>query len=125
MTDQDARELAVAAARFADTQKATDVVVLEVGAVLGVADMFVVASASNPRLVGAVVEDVEHRVRELTGRSPLRVEGARERQWVLIDYGDVIVHVFHADMRAFYEIERLYSDVPSIDWRPVDHPDRE
>ncbi len=55
-------------------------------------------------------------MRELTGRSPLRVEGVREQQWVLMDYGDVVVHVFLDEIRRFYEIERLYRDVAQLDW---------
>jgi ribosome-associated protein len=60
---------------------------------------------------------VENRVREASGRSPIRTEGHREQQWVLLDYGDVVVHVFLDEVRQFYEIERLYRDVPRLEWR--------
>ena len=116
MIDQDALDLAVRTARIADGMKAGDILVLHVGDVLALTEYFVVASASNKRLVDAIVEEVEAQVRETTGRSPIRVEGAREHQWVLIDYGDVIVHVFLSEIRDFYEIERLYKDVPKIEW---------
>ncbi len=116
MIDREARDLAVGAARFGDALKATDILVLHVGDVLAVTEYFVVMSGSNRRLVDALVDEVEARVRDETGRSPVRVEGARENQWVLIDYGDVVVHVFLAEIREFYEIERLYTDVPKIDW---------
>ena len=116
MIDQEARDLAVRAARIADGMKASDILVLHVGDVLALTEYFVVATASNKRLVDAVVEEVEAQVREAIGRSPIRVEGAREHQWVLIDYGDVIVHVFLTEIRDFYEIERLYNDVPKVDW---------
>ena len=116
MIDREARDLAVSAARFGDALKATDVLVLHVGDVLNVTEYFVVMSGSNRRLVDALVDDVEARVRDASGRSPVRVEGARENQWVLIDYGDVVVHVFLAEVREFYEIERLYTDVPKVDW---------
>lgn len=114
--DVDARDLAVAAAQVADAEHGTDIVVLAVGPVLGVTEYFVIVSASNRRLVGSLVDDVEAQCRERTGRAPLRVEGAREQQWVLLDYGDVVVHVFLAETREFYEIERLYSDVARISW---------
>ena len=114
--DADARELAVTAAAVADAEHGTDIIVLAVGEVLAVAEYFVVVSASNRRLVGSLVDEIEAQCREATGRSPLRVEGAREQQWVLLDYGDVIVHVFLSEIRDFYEIERLYTDVPRIPW---------
>ena len=120
MIDREARDLAVRTARIADAMKANDILVLHVGDVLALTEYFVVASASNRRLVDAVVEEVEAQVREATGRSPIRVEGAREHQWVLIDYGDVIVHVFLNEIRDFYEIERLYNDVPKVDWNDGD-----
>jgi ribosome-associated protein len=116
MIDDDARALAVAAAAVADDEHATDVLVLHVGDVLAITEYFVIASASNRRLVNAIVEEVEAQLKERVERAPLRVEGIREQQWVLIDYGDVVVHVFLAEIRDFYEIERLYTDVPQIDW---------
>lgn len=116
MNDPEAHGLAVRAARVADEKQATDVVVLAVGDVLALCEYFVVASASNRRLVSAIVEEVEAQLKLDPGRAPVRVEGSREQQWVLLDYGDVVVHVFLSEIREFYEIERLYTDVPRIDW---------
>ncbi len=116
MIDEEALQLAVTAARVADAHHATDVVVLHVGDVLALTEYFVIVEASNKRLVNAVVDEVEAQLKVLVDRAPIRVEGMRENQWVLIDYGDVIVHVFLSEIRNFYEIERLYTDVPKIDW---------
>lgn len=110
------KELACVAARAADDKKATDTLVIEVGPILAVTEYFVITSASNRRLVRSLTEEVEARIRQVSGRSPLRTEGAREQQWVLIDYGDIVVHVFSDETRTFYEIERLYRDAPFIDW---------
>lgn len=114
--DRDSLALAVTASRRADDKQGRNIVVLDVSSVLGITDYFVVVDAPNRRLVRTLVDDVEAGVREATGRSPLRVEGEREQQWVLIDYGDVVVHVFLDEVRRFYEIERLYRDVPTIPW---------
>lgn len=111
----DARELATVAAITADAKQGKDVIVLDVGDVLGITDYFVVTSAPNRRLVRTIVDEVEMAVRAATGRSPLRTEGSAEQQWVLIDYGDVVVHVFLDEIRRFYEIERLYRDVPRVE----------
>jgi ribosome-associated protein len=111
-------DLAVFAARVASDMKASNVLVLDVGDVLSIAGYFVIASASNPRLVRAVVDDIEAKVKSEFGRSPVRTEGIREQQWSLIDYGDVVVHVFLENVREFYEIERLYMDAPLIEWEP-------
>ena len=115
-TDLNSQDLACFAARVVDEKKATDTLVIEVGPILAVVEYFVITSASNRRLVRALADEVEGRIREETGRSPLRVEGAREQQWVLIDYGDVVIHVFSDETRSFYEIERLYRDAPFIEW---------
>jgi ribosome-associated protein len=114
--DQSALDLARVIAGIADAEHGSDVLVLEVGDVLGVTEYFVIVSASNRRLVRTLVDEIEVQTREHTGRSPLRSEGVRENQWVLVDYGDVVVHVFLAEVREFYEIERLYTDVPKVDW---------
>lgn len=114
----EAMAVAVEAARAADDKQGTDTIVLPVGDILGITEYFVVTGASNRRLVRAVAEEIEERVREVCGRSPGRTEGHREQQWVLLDYGDVVVHVFLDEVRQFYEIERLYKDVPRVPWSP-------
>jgi ribosome-associated protein len=91
-------------------------VILEVADVLVVADEFVIASATNDRQVKAIVEEVEHQVGEAGLAKPLRVEGLDDRHWVLLDYGDVVVHVFLQETREYYELERLWGDVPRVEW---------
>ena len=110
-------ELAVAAARAADDKGATDVTVIDVGDVLGIVGYFVLATAANDRQVKAVIDDVEAQLATELHERPRAVEGADARRWVLLDYGDVVVHVFHKDERQYYRIERLYSDAPTLDWR--------
>ena len=83
---------------------------------MSITGYFVIASASNPRQVRAVVDDIEAKVKAELQRSPVRTEGIREQQWTLIDYGDVVVHVFLDSVREFYEIERLYMDAPRVEW---------
>jgi ribosome-associated protein len=116
-TDDDGSEaLALCAARAASDLKASDIIVLDVGPLLSITGYFVIAGASNPRQVRAIVDDVEAKVKAELGRSPVRTEGIREQQWTLIDYGDVVVHVFLESVREFYEIERLYMDARRLDW---------
>ena len=112
--DEEARDLAVAIARVADGKQGSQILVLQVGDVLGVTEYFVIASASNRRLVKTLVDEIEEQIREQTGRSPLRTEGVREQQWVLVDYGDLLIHVFTPDKRAFYDLERLWSKAPRV-----------
>ena len=119
MSEIPSLDLALMCARAADDKLGTDIVVLPVGDVLAVTEYFVVASASNPRQVRAITDSVLTSVRDQTGRGPLRSEGVREQQWVLVDYGDVVVHVFSEDTRRFYEIERLYKDVAPVAWAPA------
>lgn len=107
-----ADELALTAAAAADAKKVDDIVLLDVGEVLAITDLFLVASASNTRLVRTIADEIERVLKERHGAAPLRVEGMRELQWVLLDYADVVVHVFTTETRHFYDIERLYRDVP-------------
>src|SRR5690606_33347733 len=108
---------AITAARAANEKKATDVLVLDVGDVLAITDCFVLASAPNTRQVRTIAEAVEEQVRLAGGPSPRRIEGLDELRWVLLDYGDFVVHVFFEETRRFYDLERLWADVPRIDWR--------
>jgi ribosome-associated protein len=116
IADPDAHRLAVACARVADSEHGSDVQVFDVGDLLGITEYFVVVSASNRRLVRTLAERIEENVKAQLGRSPLRSEGLSEQQWVLVDYGDVVLHVFLTEIRDFYAIERLYTDAPKVDW---------
>jgi ribosome-associated protein len=122
VVDPDTQALAITAARAADDKQGHDIVVIDVGDVLPITSLFVVASASNSRLVRTIADAVTESVRNATGRSPVRSEGMAEAQWILVDYGDVVVHVFAEETRRYYEIERLYRDRPIIEWRPAGHP---
>jgi ribosome-associated protein len=114
--DLNSLELAVFIARVIDEKQGENTIVLPVGPVVGITEYFIVTSASNARLVRAITDSVLNNVREAVGKGPLRSEGTREQQWVLIDYGDVVVHVFIDEMRRFYEIERLYKDIVPTPW---------
>lgn len=122
MTVTPTQQLAIVAARAADDKKADHTLILHVGGVLAITEYFVITSASNRRLVRAVVDAVEEQVRAETGQSPLRTEGADQQMWVLLDYGDVVVHVFAEETRAYYEIERLYRDVARLEWQAEAEP---
>lgn len=112
---EDARRLALVAARAAADKKADDLVLLDVSEQLIITDCFVIASAPNERQVEAIVDAVEEKMRG-AGTKPVRREGTREGRWVLLDYVDVIVHVQHADERSFYALERLWKDCPRLEF---------
>lgn len=106
-------QLATAAAQAAADKLATDVLILDVADRLALTDCFVLASAPNERQVGSVVDEVEARLRGL-GAKPNRREGESDRRWVLLDFGDVVVHVMHVEERDFYALERLWKDCPEV-----------
>lgn len=107
-------ELTVAAARAAADLKAQEIIALDVSGQLVLTDAFVIASGTNERQVGAIVDAVEEALHKL-GAKPLRREGKSEGRWVLIDFGDVVVHVQHAEDRTYYALERLWKDCPVIE----------
>lgn len=113
---------AIAAARAAADNGATDIVVLRVGDVLAITDYFVIVSASNTRLVRAIAGDIEEAVVRAGGPKPVRIEGLAESEWALIDFGTFVAHVFARETRSYYELERLWSDVAAIDWIDPDSP---
>jgi ribosome-associated protein len=103
------------AAQAAASKKGDDIVILDVGQVLVITDTFI-TSATNDRLVRSIAEEIEKRIKEEGGPAPLRIEGLREAEWVLLDYGDFVVHVFLEETRRFYDLERLWSDAPRVPW---------
>lgn len=107
------------AALAADDKLATDTIIIDVGEVFAVSDHFVVTSGSNPRQVRAIVDEIEERVRAAGGPSPVRVEGVEDREWVLMDYGPFVVHVFLQAQRDFYRLEQLWGDRPRVEWQPA------
>ncbi len=115
MTASDrALELAVAAGQAASDKLAQNVVALDVSDQLVITDVFLVASAPNDRQVRAIVDAVEERLLGL-GAKPTRREGEREGRWVLLDFGELVVHVQHSDERQYYSLERLWRDCPPLD----------
>ena len=112
----DAHRRAGIAAHAADDKKGEDIVVLDVGDIISIAECFVVVSASNTRLVRTIVEEIELALKLASDEGPRSVEGLDDATWVLMDYGDVIVHVFLDEERTFYRLERLYGDAPRIEW---------
>ncbi len=100
------------AAQAADDKKATDTVILDVGAVLAITDLFLITSGANTRQVRTIADEIERQLKERAEVAPVRTEGRRDLTWVLLDYGPLVVHVFSEEMRRFYDIERLYRDVP-------------
>lgn len=97
----------------AEDRKAIDLKVLHLGDVSGFTDYFVICSGTNERQVQAIADAVEERLRAERVR-PLHVEGYNRAQWVLLDYGDLVVHVFQEQPRSFYALERLWSDAPDL-----------
>lgn len=111
----DAIELAVVAAAGADAKKATDLAILDVADLLAVVDVFLLATTRNERQLKAAAESVEEQVRERLDRKPLRREGTPASGWFLLDYGDVVCHIFDDEHRDFYDLDRLWADVPRRD----------
>jgi ribosome-associated protein len=107
-------ELARAAAAAAADKLATTIIGIDVSDHLALTDVFVIASAESERQVSALVDEIEDVLRDLKAK-PLRREGQRDGRWVLIDFGDIVVHVQHDEEREFYELERLWKDCPAVD----------
>lgn len=114
------REATAVAARAAWSKGGADTIILSVGKVLAITDAFVITSGSNPRMVRTIAEEVEKKVKLASSRSPSGIEGLDDARWVLMDYGDFVVHVFIDEAREFYQFDRLWGDAGRWDWDPGD-----
>lgn len=107
-------ELAKVAALAADDKKATDIVLIDLTGLTDVCDYFLICTASNTPLLDAVVEEIEDRARVNCGVKPISVEGRAGSNWVLMDFGSLVVHVFKPETRDFYRLERLWGEAPRV-----------
>lgn len=107
------REKAILCAQIAVSAKALDLVLLDVTGLSSFSDFFVICSGKSSRQVQGIADNLEARLKEYRFR-PMGVEGQREGQWILMDYGDVIVHIFYEPVRAFYDLESLWSEAKKV-----------
>ncbi len=108
-----ARELLTVMALAADSKQGEDLVALDVSGPLPLTDIFFLATGRNERNVQAIATEIEDKMIE-GGAKPLRREGRAEGRWILLDFGDVVAHVFHEEDRLYYSLERLWKDCPAI-----------
>ena len=108
------KQMALLVCRALDEKKGRDIKVIDIHDVSVIADYFVIASGSNQNQVQAMVDNVEEQLGR-AGFEPKQVEGVRNSSWILMDYGDVIVHVFDEENRLFYDLERIWRDGKTLD----------
>ena len=102
------------AIRCAADRKAYDMTVLDLRQIASFAEFFVIASGANQRQVQAVSDEIEEQLKKQLSRRPVRIEGYSGAEWVLMDYGDFIVHIFNKEAREFYDLERLWRDAGKV-----------
>jgi ribosome-associated protein len=117
--DPDSRAVAVAAARAASDKQASRIVILDVREPIVITDYFVICTASSARQIRSLLDEVERVTRDM-GVKPIRREGEGDAGWWLLDYFDVVVHVFAEEEREYYDLERLWRDAPEVPWESSD-----
>ncbi len=119
-------DLVLAAAEASAAKKAERIVILDISKLLAITDYFLICSGNTERQVATIAEEIERRLLRDRSRKPVRREGHREARWVVLDYVDFVVHVFHKDDRDYYELERLWRDAPEVpfeeEWEERDEP---
>ena len=111
----EARDVAISCARIADSKKARDIVVLEIGKLLFLTDYFVIATGENRIQLQAIAEDIQHQL-AAAGAHEIGRSGFTDFRWLLLDYNDVVVHLFLPEARAYYDLELLWGDAPRVTW---------
>lgn len=119
----DAPTIAETCAKYADDIQAEDIVVLDLRGISTIADFFVICTGTSTPHLKAILRDVRSNTAEAIGESPRSAEGDAESQWLVIDYVDVIVHIFHKDKRDVYSLEDLWSDAPRMEYDFLKQPE--
>lgn len=117
------KQKAISAAQAALGKKASDVLILEVAELTSVADYFIVASGESERQVKAIAQNIEKEISSQYQKIP-QIEGAGQSTWILLDYGDLVVHVFKTDIRDYYGLEKMWADAPKVPIPEQDSHDR-
>jgi len=110
------RQLALLAAETCDEKKAKDITILDVRKITSISDYFIICSTSNERQARAIAEDMRLKMRDL-GKREIGVEGMEDGRWVLQDFADIVLHIFHESQREFYDIEGLWADAKQVRWK--------
>ncbi|MGA2225466.1 MAG: ribosome silencing factor [Syntrophobacteraceae bacterium] len=118
--EMSSKERAILCAREAIRFKALDLVLLDVSRFSSFADFFIICSGKSGRQVQGIADNLENDLKK-QGLKPIGTEGKREGHWVLMDYGDIIIHVFYEPVRYFYDLESLWSEAPRIAWEQGPH----
>lgn len=113
-----ALERALVAARVADENRGRDVVVLDMRELTAVFDYFVIASGTSRRQLHAMSEEIDHALEEGLGDRRMGIEGYRESHWILLDYGDVVIHLFEPETRSYYALEQLWGQAKRVPFQP-------
>jgi len=116
-----AQELAAVCARIGDDNRGKDILLLDLRKATSLVDFFVIITASSRRQSHAIAEEIDKEMKK-RGEAKLAVEGSEEGRWVLIDYGDFVVHVFSAEARSYYALEEIWGDAERLDWQDPDRP---
>src|SRR5687768_13815718 len=111
------KDRAIECARIAADLRCKDVVILEVQRIIGWTDYLIIATGGSRRQLASVADEIDHRMKAL-GDKPMAFEGYEAGGWMVIDFGDVVVHLFDEEKRAYYQLERLWEDAPRIEWAP-------
>ncbi len=116
LPDSEILDRACRCAEIADALKARDVVVLDLTGITSICDYFVIATGGSTRQMRAIADEV-HKQLKVESHQTRGIEGSADDNWILADYGDVVLHVFHPEARKLYDLEGLWADAPSVDWR--------
>lgn len=118
-----ARERAILCAQVAADNRGRDIVVLEMKGLVAWVDYLVIATGTSRRQIATVADEIKQALREV-GDERLGIEGYDLGQWVVLDYGDVLIHIFDEEKREYYQLEHLWGDAPNVEWRRPDQQQR-